>query len=344
MLKVGVIGLGRMGKLHFLNAMKIAGVQVVAVADKSESNLKVAKRLSVKTYDDYKDLINKEKLDAVVISLPNHLKRLGITYAVENNLDVFVDKPLARNIAESKDIVHEVEIQGTQLMVGVNYRHIDSVQKLKNDLDEGKIGDIVLSTSELIMDGPFSHGITPKPIPEWWLNKETAGGGALLDLGYHLIDIFGWMFGDVEPLYSTLEFRFGLPVEDNATIIVRSRKTSTKGIINVGWFSKMIFPNFNFRVNLHGTVGYECTDQFAPRNLYLHLLKEATFNFLRKMAGREIHHLSYTYYYASFYKVLKLFFEAVSKGYEVPVSLEDQVETVKAIEDAYKQHEVAVYA
>jgi len=333
-----------MGKLHFLNAMKIAGVQVMGVADKSEANLKVAKRLSVKTYYDYKDLINKEKLDAVVISLPNHLKRLGIAYAVENNLDVFVDKPLARNVAETKDIVHEVETQGTQLMVGVNYRHIDSVQKLKNDLDEGKIGDIVLSTAELIMDGPFSHGITPKPIPEWWLSKETAGGGALLDLGYHLIDIFHWMFGDVELLYSTLEFRFGLPVEDNATVIVRSRKTSTKGVINVGWFSRMIFPNFNFRVNLHGTFGYECTDRFAPKNLYLHSVKEATFNFLRRIAGRDIHHLSYTYYYASFYKVLKLFFDAANKGLEVPVSLEGQVETVQAIENAYKQNEVAAYA
>jgi len=64
------------------------------------------------------------------------------------------------------------------------------VQNVKKMFDEGRVGDVVLATSELIMDGPFSHPLVPKPVPEWWFDKEKTGGGALLDLGYHLVDLF----------------------------------------------------------------------------------------------------------------------------------------------------------
>jgi len=64
-------------------------------------------------------------------SLPNFLKEESIVYAVEKDLDVFVDKPLARNSAEGTRIIKKVNAQGARLMTGVNYRYFDSVQKLK---------------------------------------------------------------------------------------------------------------------------------------------------------------------------------------------------------------------
>jgi len=185
-----------MGKLHFLNASHMNDVKVVAVADKNKRNRKVAEKYHVKAYDDYEKLVDSEELDAVIISLPNFLKRESIFYATEEGLDIFVDKPLARNLAEAQEIVRKVNTGNVRLMVGVNYRYFDSVQKVKKMLDEGRVGDVVIATSELIMDGPFSHPLVPKPVPEWWFDKEKSGGGALLDLGYHLIDIFNWMFGD----------------------------------------------------------------------------------------------------------------------------------------------------
>ena len=208
MLKIAVIGLGKMGKLHFLNSLRMNDVKVVAAADKSRENRKLAERLHVKTYDDYAKLIDSEDIDAVVVSLPNFLKRDSILYAAEKGLDIFVDKPLARNLSEAEGIVRRANSKNVRLMVGVNYRYFDSIQKLKSVFDEGIIGDVVIGTSELVMDGPFSHPLVPKPIPEWWFDKEMAGGGALLDLGYHLIDIFQWMFEDLEVLHSSLGYRF----------------------------------------------------------------------------------------------------------------------------------------
>lgn len=340
MIRVGVLGLGKMGKLHFMNALHVKDVRVVAAADKSRKNLKIAKTYRVDAYDDYRKLIDSENLDAVIISLPNFLKEESVAYASEKNLDIFIDKPLARNLTEARNIVQRVRAKGVRLMVGVNYRYIDSVQKLKGMLDEGRIGDIVIATSELIMDGPFSHPLVPKPVPEWWFDRDRSGGGALLDLGYHLIDIFQWMFGDLDTLYSTLQYRFNLSLEDSATVILRSRRSSTRVVINLGWFSKMVFPDFNFRINLHGTVGYACTDQFAPKNLYLHAMKEGASNFLRKIVGKEIQRLSYTYYYSSFAKILELFFESIKNDTAFPVSLEDQLKVIGTIEDIYRQNGV----
>jgi len=333
-----VIGLGRMGKLHFLNASHMNDVKVVAVADKNKRNRKIAEKHHVQAYDDYEKLVDSEELDAVIISLPNFLKRESIFYATEKGLDIFVDKPLARNLAEAQEIVRKVNAGNVRLMVGVNYRYFDSVQKVKKMLDEGIVGDVVIATSELIMDGPFSHPLVPKPVPEWWFDKEKAGGGALLDLGYHLIDIFNWMFGDLELEFSTLGYRFGLPIEDSATVVLKSTRNGVNGIVNSGWFSKMIFPNFNFRINLNGTVGYVSTDHFAPRNLYLHAIKEATLNLFRRAVGKRVHYLSYTYYYASFFKVLDQFFEAIREDTSIPVSLESQLEVMKAIETVYRQN------
>jgi predicted dehydrogenase len=330
-----------MGKLHFYNVLRLRGVNVVAVADKSKRNREAAEKYHVKTYDDYTKLIDSEVLDVVIISLPNFLKRESIFYAAEKDLDIFVDKPLARNLAEAEDIVRKVKAQNVRLMVGVNYRYFDSVRKVKNIIDEGRVGDVIIATSELIMDGPFSHLLVPKPVPEWWLDKEKAGGGALLDLGYHLIDIFNWMFGDLEIEFSSLGYRFGLPIEDSATVVLRSHKTSVKCIMNAGWFSKMIFPNFNFRINLHGTVGYVSTDQFAPKNLYFHAIKEGTLNLFRKAIGKNVRYLSYTYYYASFTKVLEQFFNSIRGNVQIPALLEEQIAVMKTIENIYKQSGVS---
>ncbi len=91
----------------------------------------------------------------------------------------------------------------------------------------------------------------------------------MLNLGYHLVNMLTWMFGDLEVEYSVLNHRYALPVEDAATVVLKSKNSDTRCVVNVGWYSKLIFPNFNFRVNINGTVGYTSTNHFAPNNLFM---------------------------------------------------------------------------
>lgn len=336
MVKVGIIGLGHMGQLHLLNAMRVQGVEVVAGADKSEKNRSFAERFHLKTYDDYTRLIDSEKLDAVIISLPNFLKKEGVFYAAENGLDIFLDKPISRNLAEAQEMVCKVDQKNVRMLVGVNYRYFPCVQKLKKKLDDGVIGDPQIATSELVLNGPISHAVVPVPVPEWWLSKDLAGGGALLDLGYHLIDILSWLMGDFKVAYSSLGHTMHLPVEDAGTLVLQSKENDYTGIVNVGWFSKSIFPDFNFRVNMHGTVGFDSTDHYIPRDPRMNAVKEGALNLVRRVALRKPSYLSYTYYYSSFFTIMDLFFDALKKGSDFPVSLDEQLRVMRIIDSAYK--------
>ena len=334
-IRVGIVGLGHQGQLNMLNAMRIDGVEVVAAADKDKRCRASAERFKVKTYDDYTKLIDSEPLDAVIVSLPNFLKKDGVFYAAEKGIDIFLDKPVSRNVAEAQAIIQKVQSSGVRMMVGVNYRYFPCVQRLKAKLDSGELGDTVIATSELILNGQISHAVVPVPVLEWWLNKELAGGGALLDLGYHLVDLLSWMLGDFKVSFSNLRHKMNLPVEDAGTIVLDSKTCDLSCNVNVGWFSKSIFPAFNFRLNLHGTVGFDSTDRYVPVNARMNAVKEGVKNLARRIAFQKPSYLSYTYYYSSFYTIMRLFFDSLQKGSDFPVSLEQQLDVIRIIESAY---------
>jgi len=337
--KVGIIGLGRMGMLHMMNCLKIDNVKVVAVADSSKKALNKAKFAGVdKVYSDYHDLLSHASdIDAVVISLPNFLHFECIQLALENGLDVFVEKPMANTVEECRDIVKLVEKSGSKFMVGHCMRFLEAIERMKENLDNGIIGRLEVATIEEVINGPFSHPRVPAPVSDWWFDPKKSGGGALLDIGYHMIDLFRFFAGDSEIIFSHLDYKFSLPVEDGAILILRSSDCSAKGIVNVGWYQRTIFPKYDFRVILHGNAGYLSSDDLVPHNLYLHAAKEGTKNFLRRVVGRKIRPLSYTYYYESFYRELVHFFDGVENDSDPLVSAVDGLKIVELIHKAYEK-------
>jgi predicted dehydrogenase len=335
---VGIIGLGQMGRLHLYNCFHIDDVKVIAVADASKKSLNKAKLLGVRNlYSDYHDMLdNSDNLDAVIISLPNFLHLEAVKLALESGVDVFVEKPLARTVEECREIVNSVKKSGRKLMVGHCMRFLDAIEKMKDIIHKGRIGSLEVITAEEILNGPFSHAAVPTPVPEWWFDPEKTGGGVLLDLGYHMIDLFRFFAGEANVVFSCLDYKMNLPMEDGALVVLRCKDSDVKGIINVGWYQKSIFPNFNFRFIVHGNAGFTSTDHFIPKNLYFHAIKEGTKNLLRKIAGRKIKPLSYTYYYEQYFKELKLFFDCLKKDLEPPVTVIDGLKTVEIIHKAYQ--------
>ena len=337
MIKVGLVGLGNMGRLHLMNCLKLDGVDVVAVADSSKRALKKAESAGVKNlYVNYHDLIkHASDIDAIVMSLPNFLHLEAIQLALEAGLDVFTEKPMANNVEECRQIVKLVEKSGRKFMVGHCMRFVDAVEKMKVALDKGSIGRLEVSTIEEITNGPFSYGRVPVPVSDWWFDPKKSGGGALIDIGYHMIDLFRFFAGDTHVVFSRLDYNFNLPVEDGAIVMLGSSDSSAKGIINVGWYQKSTFPKYNFRVILHGNSGFLSSDDLVPHNLYFHALKEGSKNFLRRIVGKQIHPLSYTYYYESFYKELAHFFGCIENDVNPMVSANDGLKTVELIQEAY---------
>ena len=232
-------------------------------------------------------------------------------------------------------IVNAVEKHGVKFMVGCNCRFIDSVERLKDMYDTGILGAVEIATLENIGNGPFSPFLEPTPVPDWYFDSNEAGGGALLDLGYHMIDLFQWLFQDVALEYVQLGNRYNLPYEDSATAILKSDKTSTRGVVNLGWFSRSVFPKFDFRVMLHGTADFASTDNFMP-NIYLNAVKEGLRNALRRTVRRKIEPLAYTYYYHSYFKELNHFFDCVKGDDVLMISPQEALKTSMMIEKGYK--------
>jgi predicted dehydrogenase len=327
-----------MGMLHLMDSLKIDGVEVVAAADYSKRALSKAKCLGVKKlFKDYHEMLNSSHdMDAVIISLPNYLHAESVMLALEEGLNVFVEKPLARNVDECKEIVGLVKKSGRKLMVGHCLRFLEAIEKMKKSLDKGHIGSLEVATLEEVINGPFAHPRNPTPVSDWWFDPERSGGGALFDIGYHMIDLFRFFAGDAEVIFSSLDHKFNLPVEDGAILILRSVDSSVKGIVNVGWYQQTIFPKYNFRVILHGNAGFLSSDYMVPHNLYLHAVKEGAKNLLRRVFGKRIRFLSYTYYYEAFYRELEHFFECVKRDLNPLVSAEDGMKIVELIQQAYK--------
>lgn len=341
MLKVGMIGLGNMGRLHMMNCLHIDDVKIVAAADPSKKALKKAKSVGVKNlYTDYRDLLNDSLgMDTVIIALPNFLHFESVRLALEAGLNVFVEKPMANTAEECHKIVKLVKSSGRKLMVGHYMRFIDVIEKMKRTADKGHIGNLEVITLEEVTNGPFTHPAVPRPVPDWWFNPKKIGGGVVLDLGCHLIDLFRFFIGDAKILYSYLDHKFNLPIEDGAIIILDSSNSSVKGIINVGWYEKSNFPYLNFRAILHGNAGYISSDKLGFSNVYLHAIKEGTKNIFRRIIGKKIRPLSYSEIYEAYYKEMKHFFNCIEQDTAPSISATDGLKTIEIIEGIYKSHD-----
>ena len=240
-IKLGLIGLGYAGKIHLRNCLKLKLAKLIAVSDLSQKARTNAKSLGVRhVYKDYRDLIDNPEVDAVIISLPTHLHAECSKISAEAGKSMLLEKPLARNPIEGEKIVRSCRNNNVKLMVGYHFRFSPPFCQLKKSLEEGVLGEAQIAYATMIGPGPFFHraeGHAPRPVPSWWLNKGLTGGGPLLDLGCHMINLIRWYFGKVEDVKCYVGHRFNMDYEDYA-ICMCKMKCGTTAIITTGWFSK----------------------------------------------------------------------------------------------------------
>lgn len=266
--RIGLIGLGEMGKIHLLNLRHMKAAEVIAVADVSEKALLKAKEIGVKhTSKDYADLLKNPEVDAVVISLPTFLHAEAAINAAEKGKSLLVEKPIAGNVSDAERVLSCARANGVKLMVGYPLRFSIPFTMLKDKIEQGVLGDVQLATMVHVGSGPFfsraETAHTPKPVPSWWFDKKCTGGGALMDLGVHGINLLKWYFGDVQDVWSYLGHRFNLDLEDHATCILKF-KNGTIGVLNVGWFARY----HEMRVDLQGTVDQAYATSKPPSMYY----------------------------------------------------------------------------
>ncbi len=192
-LKIALIGAGYISDYHARGLQTIPGVEIVAIAARTiESAQKFARKYNIKdSTDDALSLATHGDIDAVVISTPN---KFHAPYAIEflkNGKDVFLEKPMAMNAKEGKEIAEMAKANNRLVMSGHMWRFDTDVNYIKSIIDSGKLGKIIKTKGYGIHENWGPAG--------WFAQKELAGGGALADMGVHAIDTVRYLLGDPKP-------------------------------------------------------------------------------------------------------------------------------------------------
>lgn len=256
MIRIGAIGVGGIGGHHINIASKCNDViKLVAVCDINEDIAKkVAEQYHVEYHTGYKEICDRGDIDAVIIALPHYLYGEVVTYALEKGLHVFKEKPLAKTLADAEAIIKAAQKTKKQVFVAGQNKFSNVFIKGKEIVDSGALGDIFLTRGAII----YRWGGAIENRWSWRGKEELSGGVAIIDAGWHILDMVHWYRGMPSAVYAVTGKMKGAPgtdydVDDKAVLILEYPDGGIGSIVSC----YITLPS-EMRVTLHGVKG--CID------------------------------------------------------------------------------------
>ena len=197
--RIGIIGCGGIanGK-HMPSLSKLANIEMVAFCDIVEAKAKKAAKdfgaKDAKVYLDYKKLLEDKTIDIVHVLTPNSSHCPISCDALEAGKHVMCEKPMAISSAEAKKMVDTAKKTGKKLTIGYQNRQRSDSLFLKGEADAGTFGEIYYAKAT---------AIRRRAVPTWgvFLDEEKQGGGPLIDIGTHALDLTLWTMNNYKPKY-----------------------------------------------------------------------------------------------------------------------------------------------
>lgn len=188
-LKVGVIGVGSISSLHIQSYLNNENVELVALCDINEKRLQdnAAKYDIHNIFTDYNDMLKMDELDAVSICTWNNIHAPIAIAALKSGKHVLCEKPLSMTVTEALEVEKAVKESGKVLQVGFVRRHASNTKTIKEYVDHGDLGEIYYSKVSSIRRIGNPGG--------WFADINRSGGGPLIDIGVHVIDIAWYLMG-----------------------------------------------------------------------------------------------------------------------------------------------------
>lgn len=247
-MRLGLIGCGAIGALRAEAIAEISGFRLVAVADADAARARaVADRFRAPVESDWRDLVRRDDLDAVIVSTPPPLHAPMCVEALEAGKHVLCEKPLARSPEEGRAIVEAAERSGRLLATGFNYRFYPAIVKAREILDSGRIGELdhIRSYTGHPGGSEFTH--------PWVHDVGVMGGGALVDNGIHTLDLTRYFLGEVSEVkgFATGNVWGFAGCEDNAFALLRS-PVGKVASLHASWSE---WRGYRWAINIYGTRG-----------------------------------------------------------------------------------------
>ncbi|MEH7235323.1 Gfo/Idh/MocA family protein [Bacillus sp. JJ1562] len=187
--RIGVIGLGSISDMHLKSYSENENVEIYATCDVNKERAQVtAEKYGARyAYSDYHELLANEEIDAVSICTWNNTHAEISIAALKAGKHVLCEKPLAKTVEEAKEIEKAVQQSGKILQVGFVRRYTNNTNLLKRFIDNDDIGEIYYAKASCLRRLGNPGG--------WFADEERSGGGPLIDIGVHVIDICWYLMG-----------------------------------------------------------------------------------------------------------------------------------------------------
>jgi predicted dehydrogenase len=249
MIKLAVVGLGKMGISHLSMINAHPDLKVVAIVDSTGYILDVLEKYTgLKTFKDYQTMLDTTELDAVLIATPTRFHASMVRAALEKGVNVFCEKPLTLTSAESEELAALAAEKGLVTQVGYHNRFVGAFREVKALLDAGVIGRVTHILAEAY--GP----VVLKPKGSTWRSQREEGGGCLYDYAAHPVDLLSWYAGAPLGVGGTiLGSVFSENTEDEVfSTLYYPDKVSAQ--LSVSW-SDESFRKMTTQVTITGTAG-----------------------------------------------------------------------------------------
>jgi predicted dehydrogenase len=255
--RIGIIGCGTIGRQHLESYRKI-GVTPVAVADPDSLARETAARdFTSRPYADYREMLSTERLDGVSICTPPSFHHDAAISAFDAGTGVLCEKPLATTSEDCEAMIAASDRAGVVLMTGLCHRFQPEIERLATIVTSGELGTILMFRNRFA----FAH---PTAATTWFSRRAISGGGVLFDTSVHSVDLFRFLFGEVDQVVAVTasndtDLGTALEVEDSGIIALRA-ESGVLGSIEASWRT----PPAEATVTLYGTGGAATFDYDRP--------------------------------------------------------------------------------
>jgi len=239
--KIGIIGCGKISERASLpNIKNYPKAQVTCLCDIEPEKAKAAagkfELKGVEITKDWKELVRRKDIDAVFVNTPNYLHAEMAVGAAENRKHILVEKPITISVAAADDMIRAAKKNKVFLMVEQTQRFDPVHQAAKKFINTGKLGRINMIRGRIGHAGPeyWSEGKS-----HWFYNKKHSGGGAMIDVGVHILDLVRWLSGKkVEAVSANIQtIEKDVPVDDNGSALLRFTD-GTMGHFEASWTTR----------------------------------------------------------------------------------------------------------
>lgn len=265
MVRVGLVGLGKMGLSHLAIFRAHPDVDLVAVCDPTAYLRSVlGKYTGLTTYPSMQAMVEDADLDAMVIATPSAMHADMTQAAVERDLHVFCEKPFCLDVADAERLTLLAQQRGLVTQVGYHNRYVGAFAEAKRLVDAGAIGRITHILAETY--GP----VVLKEQASTWRSKRSAGGGCLLDYAAHPLNLVNWYVGEPhlasgsvlnqvfssetdDEVFTTLRYAAGLSVQLSASWSDESQRKMTTRLTMWGTTGRIYVDRQEIQVYLRDT-------------------------------------------------------------------------------------------